>query len=131
MWTEMFVPVGLALLLMWIFRVRRSATIDLDAQGILVRGVFIDHRVGWGDIEAFEVRRKSGDGMTFYRPTICLVNGKSLWIYGFTSLKYEKAEATVIRLNGELRQRLKRVIKPTPRRLDSAEGPPRLPRQDE
>jgi hypothetical protein len=127
----MFVPVGLALLLMWIFRVRRTATIDFDADGILVRGVFIDHRVGWGDIEACEVRRKSGEGVTAYRPTICLVNGKSFWIYGFTSLKYEKAEATVIRLNGELRQHRKRVTKAMPRKPDSAEGPPRLPHRGE
>jgi hypothetical protein len=69
--------------------------------------------------------------MTFYRPTVCLVNGKSFWIYGFASQHSEKAKATVIRLNAELKKHRKRATNVVPYKLDVAEGPPRFPRRSE
>ncbi len=104
MWAAYCVPTGLVLLFLGVFRVRRTGTIDLDSDGMYVRGVFIDHRVSWGEIEKFEVRIRTG---TFYRPTVCLADGKSFWLYGFTSRDDpEEAEATVFRLNTELKKHL-------------------------
>lgn len=106
-WTVIFVPFGLVLLFAWFFRVRRTGTIDLDSEGMRVRGVFIDHRVRWDEIERFDVVDRYGDGMTFYRPLVCLTNGKSFWIYGFTATDdREKANAIALRLDAERRKHL-------------------------
>jgi hypothetical protein len=71
-----------------------------------VRGVFVDHRVGWPEIEELDLSERSGDGMTFYRPTVYLANGKSFWLYGFSSTDRSKAQATVLRLRTERNKHL-------------------------
>jgi hypothetical protein len=128
-WTECFVPFGLVLLFLWVFRIRRTGTMDFDSDRIHVRGVFVDHRVGWDEVEKFEVRTRSGDGMTFYRPTVCLVSGKSFWIYGFTSQYSEKAKATVFRLNAEMKKHRKTATNGVPYKGDVAEGSAQFPRR--
>lgn len=115
-WTAFCIPPGVILLYLGVFRVPRTGTIDLDGEGMYVCGIFIDHKVRWDENPRFEVTWRSGEGITWYRPTVYRANGKSFWISGFISRDDREAQATVSRLNAE-RDRYLRDLKRIPGRL--------------